>query len=304
MTMMRVSAVFIFLLSSIHQPIGTLAAASEISASCAGCNQKLAKPVVYGCIENEPLYLTINGTKLPCGSAITLEQGLVTPEVHYADAKNDTLYSILLVDTTGTDPSESLKPPFLAYPLLLYGALNVPGNLLRDGMTMKKYVYDGTQVQVKAFQEYLPPSPPTPNEVPGFAPMDISIVPFSYELMLGEQLREAGDNEPPDYTEPERFDFYYVFSKLAPVNTVSSYFSSGACVVEVDAGGEVPCDIKTETGESAFDVEAWKTSMADATGVQQQSSGDGPPSSASLHQMNVLVVYVLSLTALVLSVAS
>jgi hypothetical protein len=284
--------VLFFLLFFVHQPTGTLA--SEISASCASCIQNLAKPVVFGCVENEPLYLTFNGTKLPCGSAITLEQGMITPEVHYTDAKNDTLYSILLVDTTGTDPSESLQPPFMDYPLLLYGALNVPGNLLKDGMTMKKYVYDGTQVLVKAFQEYIAPNPPTPNEVPGFEPMDITIMPFNYELMVGEQFREVGDNEPPDYTEPIRFDFYYVLSKLAPVNKVSSYFSSGACVVEVDAGNEVPCDIKTEKGESAFDMEAWKNAMG--------LLGDEPSSSASLHQMNVLLVSsVVSLAALVLS---
>ena len=283
-----------------------MATATDISASCENCNSKLAKPVAFGCgtdKNNEPLYLTFNGKKLPCGSALTLDQAKTTPDVTYTDAKNGTLYSILLVDTTGKDPSACLKSPFCDYPLLTYGALNVPGEALAEGIPMSKFVRDGTNILVRAFQEYVAPDPPVPQEVPGFDTMDMTIFPFQYELMVGEQLREAGDNEPPDYTTPIRFGYDYIFAKHAPPNKVYSYFSSGACVVAVDAGEETPCDIKTEKGENAFNMEAWKTSMAAATGVPVSAPANGNPSPASLNQLNMLVVAVVGLTAAVLSVA-
>lgn len=301
MMMQRVSVATALLLYLLE-----IAAATDISASCKSCNSKLAKSVAFGCgtdKNNEPLYLTFNGKKLPCGSALTLDQAKTTPDVTYTDAKNGTLYSILLVDTTGKDPSDCLKAPFCDYPLLTYGALNVPGEALAEGIPMSKFVRDGTQILVNAFQEYVPPDPPVPQEVPGFDTMDMTIFPFQYELMVGEQLREAGDNEPPDYTSPIRFDYEYIFAKLAPLNKVYSYFSSGACVVAVDAGEETPCDIKTEKGENAFNMEAWKTAMAAATGVPVSSPASGNPSPASINQLNVLVVSVVGLTAAVLSVA-
>lgn len=301
--MKRSSAATLFLLSCINQT--TVTFASDISASCKNCVQSLAKPVVYGCTVNEPLYLTFNDTKLPCGSAITLEQGKASPKVYYTDAKDDALYSILLIDTTGKDPSEGLQPPFADYPLVLYGALDVPGRLLKDGMSMEKYVREGNgTIVATAFQEYQPADPPTPQEVPGIETFDISIVPFNYELMLGEQLREAGKNEPPNYDSPIRFDFYYVTQKIAPLNNVHSYYSSGACVVAVDVGSEVPCDVRTEKGELAYDFESWRSSMAAVTGVTPAGAAGGATSPAPLHKTNVLIVSSVSLAALVFSVTS
>lgn len=61
-----------------------IAAATDISTSCESCNSKLAKSVAFGCgtdKNNEPLYLTFNGKKLPCGSALTLDQAKTTPDV-------------------------------------------------------------------------------------------------------------------------------------------------------------------------------------------------------------------------------
>ena len=93
----------------------------------------------------------------------------------------------------------------------------MPGEALAEGIPMSKFVRDGTNILVRAFQEYVAPDPPLPQEVPGFDTMDMTIFPFQYELMVGEQLREAGDNEPPDYTTPIRFDYEYIFAKLAPL---------------------------------------------------------------------------------------
>ena len=77
--------------------------------------------------------------KIECGSALSLDTLSSTPTFFYPNATDDALYTLLLIDTTRIDPIVGVQPPFLPWPIIHYGALNIPGDALKDGVNWARF---------------------------------------------------------------------------------------------------------------------------------------------------------------------
>ena len=63
------------------------------------------------------------------------------------------------MDTTGIDPIVGTQAPFLPFSVFNYGAMNIPGDVLIDGLSLDKFHYNTAGVRVQPFVSYVNPKP-------------------------------------------------------------------------------------------------------------------------------------------------
>ena len=159
--------------------------------------------------------------------------------------------------------------------------MNIPGDVLVDGMSLSPFHYDETGVRVTPFVSYQKPVPAeqlkkinsgTAEEAP-----DLNTRAFNYEFMLGKQKYERDDPNMDLYTNWEFIGF--LKRNVDTTNIVSTYFTTGYCVKDIDLYGS-DCPVPMETLSGYGSVPEW---VADATasGTGIISNGnvvDGIPS--------------------------
>ena len=236
-----------------------IAPSAALSADCSPCDESVTAKVHYGCSDDLTAYVEFNGEKLECGAALSTEQAESIPTFYYPDAEDDVLYSLLLMDTTDINPIVGTIPPFLPFPIIHYGAMNIPGDVLREGVKLDKFHFDDTGVRVRPFWSFQPLTPLTDlSKIPpsGIPPPDINTRAFNYEFMLGKQAFEKDD---PLTDKNTNWDFIAYHKRTIvgePIQT--TYISSGNCVVEVDDEGDTlgtlksDCPVPAEIGAFNF----------------------------------------------------
>ena len=159
--------------------------------------------------------------------------------------------------------------------------MNIPGDVLVDGMSLSPFHYDETGVRVTPFVSYQKPVPAeqlkkinsgTAEEAP-----DLNTRAFNYEFMLGKQKYERDDPNMDLYTNWEFIGF--LKRNVDTTNIVSTYFTTGYCVKDIELYGS-DCPVPMETLSGYGSVPEW---VADATasGTGIVSNGnvvDGNPS--------------------------
>ena len=186
------------------------------------CDAALTSPVALGCSDDSGSIGVDYGLgDVMCGAALTISQAAIAPRFQALDADADSLYTLLLVDTTAADPAA----PFSPHPILHFGAVNIPGGSLIGGISLN----DAASLP-EPFLTYRGPNPPPATFVPG-----IESQAFNYEYMLAAQDGMV-DNPLCDIT---NLDFTvcaaanFDFTEFLASNTVgaitSTYFSSGYC---------------------------------------------------------------------------
>jgi hypothetical protein len=159
--------------------------------------------------------------------------------------------------------------------------MNIPGDVLVDGMSLSPFHYDETGVRVTPFVSYQKPVPAeqlkkinsgTAEEAP-----DLNTRAFNYEFMLGKQKYERDDPNMDLYTNWEFIGF--LKRNVDTTNIVSTYFTTGYCVNDIELYGS-DCPVPMETLSGYGSVPEW---VADATasGTGIVSNGnvvDGIPS--------------------------
>ena len=262
--------------------LGSIAPSVAISADCSSCDASLTAPVYYGCSENLSAFIAINDQKLECGAALSMEQtSSSTSKFYYPDAEDGSLYSLILIDTTDIDPIVGTVPPFLPFPIIHYGALNIEADVLRDGMSLDNFHFDGAGVtRVSPFWEWQPLVPLEDlSKIPpsGIPPPDINTRAFNYEFLLGKQAWEKSD---PLTDQNVNWDFIaYLRRTIVGEPIQTTYISSGYCVVDVDEGvlDSYGCAVSAETGSGLGSVpEIVGPSVAmEGTGMTSPSTNIG-----------------------------
>eukprot|EP00571_Detonula_confervacea_P011877 CAMPEP_0172302440 /NCGR_PEP_ID=MMETSP1058-20130122/4134_1 /TAXON_ID=83371 /ORGANISM="Detonula confervacea, Strain CCMP 353" /LENGTH=950 /DNA_ID=CAMNT_0013012913 /DNA_START=91 /DNA_END=2943 /DNA_ORIENTATION=- len=265
--------------------IALVPTAALSAADCSTCDHSLTAPLYYGC-SNDSAYVTFDDIQIDCGAALSLNQTESTPKFYYPDAEKDALYTLLLIDTTGIDPIVGTQPPFLPFPIIHYGAMNIPGDVLIDGMSMGKFHYDSTGVRVQPFVEYQKPIPSeelSKVSQPGMETPDLNTRAFNYEFMLGKQSYEKTDPLMDLYTNWEFVGF--MKRNVDVLNIVSTFISTGYCVKDIEEGAfGSDCPVPAETGSGYGSVPAH---VADPSGGSFDFAEDGdflftfPPNSSS-----------------------
>ena len=163
-------------------------------ADCSTCDHTQTQEVYYGC-SGDSAYIAYNDNRVECGQALTFDETSTIPKFYYPDAEADGLYTLLMMDTTGIDPIVGVQPPFLPFPIIHYGAVNIPGDHLVDGLSLDQFSRDDMGVRVTPFLSYQAPIPSEDlsKYQPGFDPPDINTRAFNYEFILGQQRRIEED---------------------------------------------------------------------------------------------------------------
>jgi len=207
------------------------------------------------------------------------------------------------MDTTGIDPIVGTEPPFLPFPIIHYGAMNIPGDVLIDGMSLDKFHYDDTGIRVQPFLSYVDPKPSEElsKVQPGYVPPDLNTRAFNYEFILGEQSRER---DVPLMDKNENWEFIgFLKRSIGGVGNpvASTYFSTGYCVKDIiDEGSSdylvieegaigSDCPVPAETLSGLGNVPAhvagvggyWTPSAGSNTGSNGSDDGSGPTGSGS-----------------------
>ena len=232
----------------------SLAVLASSESDCSQCNHKLTAPLYQGC-SDESAYLTYNDVKINCGQALPLSTTESTPTFHYPNAEDDALYSLLMIDTTGIDPVVGTQPPYLAFPYLHYGAMNIPGDALKDGISLDVFHKDDSGVRVVPFVSYQKPfiqEQLSKVITPGEETPPLETRAFNYEFMLGKQKYERDDPVLRGFPDPLANYEFIGFMKLNvdTTNIVSTYFTTGVCVKDIppeDAGYGSDCPVPAET---------------------------------------------------------
>lgn len=237
----------------------TLSKAASLLADCSSCDHTLTQELYYGC-SGDSAYVTYNGNKVECGQALTFDEIASAPKFHFPDAEADAQYTLLMMDTTGIDPIVGSQPPFLPFPIIHYGAINIPGDHLVDGLSLDKFSKDDTGVRVTPFLSYQAPVPldDLSKYQPGFDPPDINTRAFNYEFILGKQ-RRVGEQPLMDKTANWEFvGFLKTRVNFPPMGKlVSTYISSGYCVGEVDnEESAADCPVPDQTGSGMGSIPA------------------------------------------------
>lgn len=229
------------------------------SADCSPCDHDLTSPLYYGCTADGAVsaYVDFDGIKAACGDAVSLNATTDSiPTFHYPDAEVGAFYSLIVVDTTGVDPIVGSQPPFLPWPVLHYGAMNIPGEVLVDGMSLGLFHRDEKGVRVRPFLSYQPPImfPEKLNKTDQFGNKDPDVKTrvFNYEYMLGKQ-KYAPAQDPVINKKYDNFQFIQHLKLNVDTtfeNMVSTYISTGHCVLpdESGFGSDCPVPSKTESG--------------------------------------------------------
>jgi len=230
------------------------AADTAITSDCSQCNHKLTAPLYQGC-SDETAYLTYNDVKINCGQALSLSTTESTPKFYYPNAEDDALYSLIMIDTTGIDPVVGTQPPYLTFPYLHYGAMNIPGDALKDGISLDVFHKDESGVRVVPFVSYQKPfiqDQLSKVITPGEETPPLETRAFNYEFMLGKQRNKRDDPVLRGFPDPLANYEFIGFMKLNvdTTNIVSTYFTTGVCVKDLppeDAGYGSDCPVPAET---------------------------------------------------------
>ena len=233
----------------------------QIFADCSSCDESLTPPVYYGCIGDDA-YVEYDGVRIDCGAALSLEQTASIPKFYFPNATEDSLYALVMIDTLEIDPIVGTVAPFYPHPIIHYGAVNIPGDVLIDGLDLDKFHYeDEAGIRVRPFVSYqkpvpnkellaLPPSKVEPPPLEGRA--------FNYEFILGEQKGERDD--PVINNKYVNYDFVQFLKKNIVGNPVAAtYLSTGFCVNEVEQGldlMDIDCVLQAETLSGLGEVPA------------------------------------------------
>lgn len=137
---------------------------------------------------------------MTCGGIYTRSETGTNPFVTIPTAEADSLYTLLLVDTSTS--------------ILHFAAVNVPGTVLAEGVNLA----DAPNV----VSGYRGPSPPF------FLAVSLSIYRrlFNYEWVLAKQT--SGPREVPEQVSNFQFDYVGFLNETEILDT--SFFSSGFCV--------------------------------------------------------------------------
>jgi len=223
-----------------------------VVSDCTSCDHSLTAPVYYGCI-GDSAYVTFDSVRVDCASAVSLNVTSSIPTFYYPDAEPDALYTLLMMDTTRIDPIVGTQPPFLPFPIIYYGAMNIPGDVLPGGMSMDKFHYDSAGVRVNPFWQYTKPVPAEEiaRPQPDFTPPPLDTRAFNYEFILGKQRSEKDD---PNIDTRENWEFVGFLKRTIFGNPVAStYFSTGYCVKDIDVKDPVN---ETSTASLVIEEEA------------------------------------------------
>ena len=159
--------------------------------------------------------------------------------------------------------------------------MNIPGDVLVDGMSLSPLHYDETGVLVKPFVSYQKPVPAeqlkkinsgTAEEAP-----DLNTRAFNYEFMLGKQRYERDDPNMDLYTNWEFIGF--LKRNVDTTNILSTYFTTGYCVKDIELYG-VDCPVPMETLSGYGRIPEWVADKtASGTGIVSNGNViDGVPS--------------------------
>ena len=208
---------------------------AETSADCSTCDHSLTAPLYQACSE-EKAYLTFNDVKVECGQALSLETVGSIPKFHYEGAEPDELYTLLMVDTTGIDPNVGTQAPYLPFPLLHYGAVNIPGDAVANGVSLDTSYELETGARAFPFVSYQKPIPAsqlTKEVFPGQETPPIETRAINYEFMLGKQ-RYKRENPNIDLLKNWEFIGFLKRNVADTTNIISTYFTTGYCVKDIN----------------------------------------------------------------------
>ena len=207
------------------------------------CDESFTAPVILPCQEDSTaiavLMVSYDGSLIDCGGTLSVSEAAEVPTVQVRVVDNededdmitgiiaDTLYTLLLVDTTSTPGDEASSMG--VHPILHYGAVNIPGSALLDGISLD----DDSLVDNSIFSYYAGPSPPKAED-PWSTP-EIQQTLFVYEYMLIAQPEKINFTELLlDFgTNVMRFDYEQFVEETVGSsfdNVISTYFQSGRCL--------------------------------------------------------------------------
>lgn len=192
-----------------------------------------------------------------------------------------------MMDTTGIDPIVGTQPPFLPFPIIHYGAMNIPGDVLIDGMSLDKFHYDATGIRVQPFLSYVDPKPSEElsKVQPDYVPPDLNTRAFNYEFILGEQSRER---DVPLMDKNTNWEFIGFLKRSIgglgdPV--ASTYFSTGYCVKDIiEEGSSDSLVIEEEEGAIGSDCPVPSETLSGVGSVPAHVAGVGgywPPAGSN-----------------------
>ncbi len=213
--------------------ISDVSSSLSMSFSTTSCDESLKTPTVLSCPEPEHLKMSyVSRGSVDCGGALTLEQAAISPSIR-ADpsiVEPEALYSLVLVDTTVPTVFPNTFFGFDSlHPLLHYGAVNIQGSILLEGLSL-----DRTD-KLDVFSAYKGPSPTEPNSM--WAAEGIESTLFAYEYMLAAQPQTNVPITIPQLDSTHNFDYEAFFTETVGVGfsnlTSSTYFVSGWCVTEL-----------------------------------------------------------------------
>jgi len=313
---------------------------STTATATTNCNELLTSPAVLGCTNingkdasasnSSGVLLTASYVSIgsvECGDVLSIQQAATAPTITVTnnsdnndgdDEDNDGvniidpngLYTLVLVDTSSfvVDPATGLadgkaQSAFFQHPILHYGAMNIPGSLLLEGLSL-----DRTD-SIDVFAAYQGPTPSTPSDDDPsfFAPEIMDDRLLVYEYMVGEQHQQqflsTNDQNvttaittnskieefPIDLgANRNQFDYALFFEEIVgvddyPIDITSTYFVSGECVDDDEDVVESPQEPTTDT-----------PTQAPITVLSTSENGSG-----SDNETEVILLLLLLLTTLI-----
>ena len=254
--------------------VSDVSSSLSMSFSTTSCDESLKTPTVLSCPELEHLKMSyVSRGSVDCGGALTLEQAAISPSIR-ADpsiVEPEALYSLVLVDTTVPTVFPNTFFGFDSlYPLLHYGAVNIQGSILLEGLSL-----DRTD-KLDVFSAYKGPTPTEPNSM--WAAEGIESTLFAYEYMLAAQPQTNFPIAIPQLDSTHNFDYEAFFNETVGVGfsnlTSSSYFVSGWCVTELPtvAGRQDPTASPTEVNNQTLHPTNIKDPLEDPPETVQDST--------------------------------
>jgi len=252
-------------------PSGTVTTATGSIASTVACDDSFTAPVVLPCPTTAVLMVSYDGSQLECGGFLSVPNAAQVPTIQAAVVDADTMYTLLLVDTTST-PEDSVMG---VHPILHYGAVNIPGSALLDGISLD----DDT---LEIFSDYRGPSPPKADD-PWSTP-DIQQTLFVYEYMLIAQPQELASSDLvlTFGTNVMKFDYAQfvedtVGASFNEDDVMSTYFQSGRCINDgTETASEAATTSTTVLVESFADPNfMWESFMMDDVNMENMQEMQG-----------------------------
>lgn len=288
------------------------AASSLLPSTTTTCDESLTAPIARPCPDPDLLKMSyVSRGSVDCGGALRLEQAAISPSIKADPSIVDPggLYSLVLVDTTTTTAvTEGFFSPESAHPILHYGAVNIQGSTLLQGLSL-----DRTD-RLDVFSSYRGPNPPQPNSEGATPGIENAL--FAYEYMLAAQPQNDAPIEVPELADGSvvRFDYEAFFEETVGVGfnnlTSSTYFVSGWCVKEITVSGrqdptEAPTvssptvpQMMTSAVEAQSNSENDESSSSSETNNEQSSKATMDTSSSGAGMISVDTIWKIGIAAL------